>query len=105
MDPPGVRYEELAGETEVLPGVVLLPTPGHTDGHQALVVRGEDGVVVVAGQAHDSASDYARDVLAHRARGDGPDTSLPPPPQWVDRLCALDPSRVVFAHDHAVWVP
>jgi len=105
VDPPGVRYEELDGDAEVLPGVLLLPTPGHTDGHQSLVVRGGDGVVVVAGQSHDSASDFARDVLARRAHGDGRAGPLPEPPPWVERLCALDPSRVVFAHDHAVWVP
>ncbi|HEY5334445.1 MAG TPA: MBL fold metallo-hydrolase, partial [Mycobacteriales bacterium] len=31
-------YEELDGVAEVLPGVTLLPTPGHTSGHQSLVV-------------------------------------------------------------------
>jgi hypothetical protein len=24
---------------------------------------------------------------------------------WIDRLQRLDPRRVVFAHDHAVWIP
>lgn len=35
----GSRFVELDGETEVLPGIVLVPTPGHTDGHQSVVVR------------------------------------------------------------------
>ena len=105
VDPPGVRYEELAGEAEVLPGVLLLPTPGHTDGHQSLVVRGGDGVVVVAGQSHDTATEFSADALAARAHLGGHRGSPSPSAPWVGRLLQLDPSRVVFAHDHAVWVP
>jgi N-acyl homoserine lactone hydrolase len=101
----GVTYDELDGEAEVLPGVLVMPTPGHTDGHQSLVVRGGDGVVVVAGQSHDSATSFGADVLAGRARRDGNGEPLPVPPAWVERLLALDPSRVVFAHDASVWVP
>jgi N-acyl homoserine lactone hydrolase len=105
IDPPGTRWEELDGDTEVLPGVHLVTTPGHTDGHQSLVVRLQDGVVVVAGQTHESAAHYAADVLALRARHDGAAEPLPVTPAWLDRLCRLDPARVVFAHDHAVWEP
>jgi N-acyl homoserine lactone hydrolase len=50
VDAPGLRYEELDGEAEILPGVLVVPTPGHTAGHQSLVVRADDGTVVVAGQ-------------------------------------------------------
>jgi len=106
LDPPGVRWLELEGRTEILPGVLLLPTPGHTDGHQSLVVRGSDGsVVVAAGQSHDSAHGYASDALALRAHRDLVDDPLPVPPAWMETLVALDPSSVVFAHDHSVWRP
>ncbi len=105
IDIPGTRYVELAGETEVLPGVLLLPTPGHTAGHQSLVVRHGDGTVVVAGQSHEGASAFSADVLARSAHAVGHSQPLPAPPEWLNRLLALDPSRVVFAHDHAVWLP
>lgn len=105
LDAPGTVYEELAGESEVLPGVLLMPTPGHTAGHQSLVVRGDDGVVVVAGQSHDTATEFGADALAVRAHQEGHRGSPHPSAQWVQRLLQLDPSRVVFAHDHAVWVP
>jgi N-acyl homoserine lactone hydrolase len=105
IDTPGTRYEELAGEAEVLPGVILIPTPGHTEGHQSLVVRKSDGTVVVAGQSHDTATAYSADALAWRAHRDNHPQPLPVPPTWLDRLQQLDPSRVVFAHDHAVWEP
>lgn len=106
IDAPGLQYDEVTGEAEVLPGVLVLPTPGHTDGHQSVVVRQPDGsVVVLAGQSHDTATAYSADVLATRAAQDGHEQPLPTPPAWVSRLCDLDPVRVFFAHDHAIWVP
>jgi N-acyl homoserine lactone hydrolase len=105
VDAPGLRYEVLEGEAEILPGVLVVPTPGHTAGHQSLVVRADDGTVVVAGQSHDTASAYSGDALAWRAAQASRDATLPPTPEWIDRLQRLDPRRVVFAHDHAVWTP
>ena len=106
IDHAGSRYEELAGEAEILPGVLVVPTPGHTDGHQSLVVRLADGaVVVLAGQGHDTASAYGADVLARQARADGVADPLPAYPGWIDRLQQMDPATVAFAHDHAVWQP
>ena len=105
IDTPGARYEELDGEAEVLPGVFLLPTAGHTAGHQSLVVRRRDGTVIVAGQSHDTATAYSADVLAWRAHRDGHSRPLPVPPAWINRLQELNPARVVFAHDHSVWEP
>ncbi|MFF5447247.1 N-acyl homoserine lactonase family protein [Streptomyces sp. NPDC012888] len=105
VDFPGAVYEELTGETEVWPGVLVLPTPGHTEGHQSLVLRQQDGTVVLAGQAHDFASDFAADHLARQARLDGVEPPLPGYRSWLDRLAELDPRRVLFAHDASVWEP
>jgi N-acyl homoserine lactone hydrolase len=105
VDAPGLRYELLDGEAEILPGVFIVPTPGHTAGHQSLVVRRPDGTVVVAGQTHDTATGYAGDALTWRARRDGHAPGVPLPPAWMDRIMEFDPARVVFAHDHAVWEP
>jgi N-acyl homoserine lactone hydrolase len=46
---PGATYVEHDGEAEVLPGIRLLPTPGHTDGHQAVLVDTPHGLVVLGG--------------------------------------------------------
>ena len=105
VDAPDLRYEQLDGEAEILPGVLVVPTPGHTTGHQSLVVRRPDGTVVVAGQSHDTATAYGSDALAWRAGLDGHPPPLPLTPAWIDRLARLDPARVVFAHDNAVWEP
>jgi N-acyl homoserine lactone hydrolase len=101
----GSRFEQVTGQVEVLPGVFLLPTPGHTAGHQSLIVRRPDGAVIVAGQSHDTATQYAADQLAWRARRDGHAQPLPDIPGWMDALQQLDPRLVYFAHDRSVWMP
>ena len=81
--------------TGLWPGVWIVPTPGHTAGHQSLVVRRCDGSIVLAGQAHDGASGFAADELARR----------PGYRAFLDRLAEFDPRRVLFAHDNSVWEP
>ncbi|WP_078624614.1 N-acyl homoserine lactonase family protein [Streptomyces monomycini] len=105
VDFPGVVYEELRGEAEVWPGVHIVPTPGHTAGHQSLVVEQPDGTVVLAGQARDFASDFASDQLARHAALEGVAAPLPGHPPWLERLSAFEPRRVMFAHDGSVWEP
>jgi N-acyl homoserine lactone hydrolase len=105
VDFPGGTYELLDGEAEILPDIHVIPTPGHVDGHQSLVVTCEDGSVVLAGQSHDTASAWSTDVLASSAAALGHGEPLPSAPAWVERLLAFDPRRVVFAHDAAVWEP
>jgi len=98
IDHPGARYQELDGEAEILPGVLIVPTPGHTAGHQSVVVTRPDGTVIVAGQSHDNATLFTGDVLGRHA-------GVGEQPAWLARLLALDPKQVVFAHDNAVWTP
>lgn len=105
VDHPGCRYELLDGEAEIWPGVHVIPTPGHVDGHQSLVMECADGTVVLAGQSHDTASAWSADALAVSASGLGHEDPLPRAPSWMPRLLEFDPKRVVFAHDAAVWEP
>jgi N-acyl homoserine lactone hydrolase len=105
VDFAGADYRELDGEAEIWPGVWIIPTPGHTDGHQSLVVRQPDGTVVLAGQAHDFASEFGSAQLAREAAEVGVDPPLPPYPAWAKRLADFDPRRVLFAHDQSVWEP
>jgi glyoxylase-like metal-dependent hydrolase (beta-lactamase superfamily II) len=105
VDFPGAMYRELDGEVKVWPGVWVIPTPGHTPGHQSLVVRQSDGSIVLAGQAHDFASEFASDQLARQATRDGLAPPLPGYQPWLDRLADFDPRRVLFAHDCSAWEP
>jgi N-acyl homoserine lactone hydrolase len=49
VDFDGATYIEHDGEVELLPGIRLLPAPGHSDGHQAVVVETEAGTNVIGG--------------------------------------------------------
>jgi glyoxylase-like metal-dependent hydrolase (beta-lactamase superfamily II) len=48
----GISYELLAGDSLVKPGIAALTTPGHTPGHQSLMVRLPSGrVMIMTGDA------------------------------------------------------
>src|SRR3954451_22293606 len=49
VDAPGVRYEPVDGEFELLPGLRLVPAPGHTRGMQVVVVETGGAAAVVGG--------------------------------------------------------
>jgi N-acyl homoserine lactone hydrolase len=101
IDFTGARFETLDGEGQIADGLRIIPTPGHTSGHQSLVVETKQGRVILSGQAHNFASDFATHRYARElaARGE-PHTDYP---AWMDRFAELDPWRVMFAHDYALW--
>jgi glyoxylase-like metal-dependent hydrolase (beta-lactamase superfamily II) len=102
IDVPGLTYEVLDGETEVAPGIRLVPTPGHTAGHQSLVLDAPGGAIVLAGQAVQSRAEWQ----GAEAPEDSGRSSAPDPDAYarsVERLRMLDPARVHFAHDPSVW--
>jgi glyoxylase-like metal-dependent hydrolase (beta-lactamase superfamily II) len=97
---PGVRYVEIEGDRDVAPGIRILATPGHTAGHQSLLVETRRGRVLLTGQAVYSRDEWldhpgregrthARDLAAY-------DASLA-------RLRGLRPAVVHFAHDRRTW--
>jgi len=59
VDFPGASYVEHDGEVEILSGVRLLPAPGHTRGHQIVVVDTDEGPVVLGGDVGHSFAEIA----------------------------------------------
>ena len=79
----GANYVELDGEAEILPGIRVLPTPGHTDGHQSVLVDTDKGLVVIGGDvAH-----HLDELAAER------------------RLLELKPARIWITHSAEPWEP
>ena len=101
LDLDAGRYQLIDGVHEVLPGIRSMPTPGHTPGHQAVVIDGPEGPTVLAGQGYRHVSEYAMALRAVQLERAG---EVPPPYEpWVPQVMALDPFRVLFAHDLAIW--
>jgi N-acyl homoserine lactone hydrolase len=88
VDPPGVRYVPVDGEFELLPGVRLVPAPGHTPGTQVVVIENGEHPIVVCG-----------DAAVWFGELDEPKTEG----QLLIR--ALDPEAVWLAHAHEPWGP
>jgi N-acyl homoserine lactone hydrolase len=85
---PGASYVELDGDAELFDGVSVLFTPGHSPGHQAVLVASDDGLVVLGGDVTHS----MRELI------DGATPS-------IRRIHDLKPSRVYLAHEEKPWVP
>ena len=59
-------YAVREGEHEPLPGIRVLPTPGHSPGHQSVAIDTDAGRLILAGQVYRSASDFVRALTAYR---------------------------------------
>ena len=99
VDFPGARYVQHAGEVAVLPGVRLVPTPGHTPGHQSLLLDdAEGGRAAIVGQAVYSRAEWegseARVISGVGSAWD-PDAYR----TSVERLRAFAPDTILFGHD------
>ena len=98
----GSTYVPHDGDAPVRGGMRLLATPGHTAGHQALVLDGPSGPVVLGGQAVYSAGELAHVVSTGRPLLDEP-PDLDAYLASVDRIVALAPVQVHLAHDTEVF--
>ena len=88
VDASGVTYVPVDGELEILPGVRLVPAPGHTPGLQIVVVETDDGPVVIGG-----------DVAVWFGELDEPTT------EGQRVVLDLDPAEVWLSHEHTAWRP
>jgi glyoxylase-like metal-dependent hydrolase (beta-lactamase superfamily II) len=101
IDFPGARYEPIAGDHEVAPGIRILATPGHSPGHQSLLVETPDGPILLVGQAVYSHGEWQGIAGAREGRRRAPDGEAYA--RSVERLRAVRPKRVLFGHDRRSW--
>jgi N-acyl homoserine lactone hydrolase len=85
---PGESYVELDGDAELFDGVSVLFTPGHSPGHQSVIVETGDGLTVLGGDV----------TYSMRELIDGATPS-------IVRIHELQPRRVYLAHHEQPWEP
>jgi N-acyl homoserine lactone hydrolase len=98
---PADQLRAVRGDETIAEGVRILATPGHTHGHQSVVVKADEGSVVVAAQAvwaideflHEEATSANIDSEALR------DVAV----DSIRRLRALSPDAVYFSHDPDIF--
>jgi N-acyl homoserine lactone hydrolase len=101
IDFPGARYLRISGDHNLFPGVDLVSTPGHTIGHQSVVIESPSGPIVIAGQAVYTAGEWTESAGAWEGSASAWD-----PGRYahsVERLRKLKPVRVFFGHDRKAW--
>jgi N-acyl homoserine lactone hydrolase len=101
FDLPGYRWRLLDGDAEIVPGVTVLRSDGHTPGHQSLLVElPETGPVILAGDS----CYWQRSI----------DEELPPGVVWdptramhsikrLKTLARLTGGRIFPSHDPVFW--
>ncbi len=100
-DPPGAEWRLVDGDADVAAGVRVIATPGHTAGHQSLVVDAPGGRVVLAGQAVHDPSELAAEASIEPM----PAEEAAATAASARRIKALRPQRVLFAHHPGEWRP
>jgi len=102
FDFAGARFELVDGDAEIAEGVRVVATPGHTVGHQSVIVDADGGGALMIGDAA-----YTADIYE---AGDGADLT-----KWrgqyadrgswsgsLRRLREMNPKAVHFCHDTRV---
>lgn len=101
FDYEGANLCPVESDIEILPGLTIMTTPGHTRGHLSVAVHGER-TEVVAAQAI-----YTWAECDQASRG----SAELQPGNWSDETYAasrkkifdLNPARIYMSHDHKVW--
>jgi N-acyl homoserine lactone hydrolase len=95
----GADWELLDGEREIVPGVRAVTTPGHTPGHQSIVVDTTAGPAIMTGDAC-----WTVKMFEGEAPGPGMMEDVPTFRRSLDKIRRLKPASLHFCHDNRSWV-
>ena len=102
-DAPNLRYRLVEGDTELLPGLTLISTPGHAPGHQSVLVRLPNaGAVLLAIDAVAQASAFRPDRESAPMDLDAAE-AIRSTIKLLDLVEQEQAALVVHGHDGAQW--
>ncbi|MBM7342195.1 N-acyl homoserine lactonase family protein [Pantoea coffeiphila] len=104
-DRPDLRYRQIEGDVELVPGVTIFETSGHVPGHQSLLVRlPETGNVILAADAvmhHTMADATTREIYITDMDDE---TGIRRSTQKVADIARNEQAAlVVYGHDTGQW--
>lgn len=98
--PPGIELTVIDGDHDVAAGVRIVATPGHTPGHQSVLIdQGPGRRTIVCCQVAWNVSSFGSAVLGD----DGWDQAAGA--ASLERLHEFAPDRVLLSHDPHEWRP
>ena len=102
FDFAGARFELIDGDAQIADGVRVVATPGHTVGHQSVIVDSDDGGAVMIGDAAYTADIYRDADKADLSGWDGQYTDRNAWSNSLHMLQGMHPHAVHFCHDTRV---
>jgi N-acyl homoserine lactone hydrolase len=96
--PVGIELTSIEGDVQIVDGVRIISTPGHTPGHQSVLIDDGNGArTIVCCQASWNTDSFEAGTLGDDGWNQDEGTNS------LAKLRALDPDRVVLSHDLADW--
>ncbi|GAC1677906.1 MAG: hypothetical protein PVS3B2_20300 [Candidatus Dormibacteraceae bacterium] len=102
FDFAGARFELIDGDAQIADGVRVVATPGHTVGHQSVIVDTDDGGAVMIGDAAYTAEIYGQADKADLKVWKGQYTDRAAWSESLHKLRGMHPHAVHFCHDTRV---
>ena len=102
FDFAGARFELVDGDAQIAEGVRVVATPGHTVGHQSVIVDTPDGGAVMIGDAAYTADIYQQADNADLSKWRGQFSDRVAWSDSLHRLHGMQPHSVHFCHDTKV---
>ncbi len=102
FDFAGARFELIDGDAQIADGVRVMATPGHTVGHQSVIVDTPDGGAVMIGDAAYTSDIYRAADNADLSTWAGQYSDRDAWSESLHKLHGMHPHAVHFCHDTRV---
>lgn len=98
-DAPHLQFFTVVGDWSPLPGVQMLHTPGHTPGHQSMLVRLEHETWLFTWDAVYTEEHWRQDKVGAVVDAAAARASI----ERLRQIAAAEKARLIFGHDPAQW--
>lgn len=98
-DAPGLQFRTVKGDWSPLPGVEMILTPGHTPGHQSMLVRFPEEYWLFTFDVVYTEEHWREDKLGAVKDVDAARQSL----ERLRKLAEQENAKLIFGHDVSQW--